>query len=195
MDDIRAIKKNMKLACKEAAAEMAELGSGMLYKYNCLAIEAFYNDYDPFWYRRTFSTYAAMRKYQGIPNFSGTEMTVSFGIRLSADNMGNPYRAHNTEWVFNRTYRYGIHGITDRNYSRTKWAKIKKTRKDGKEIEINFKPYKPDPFKDVGVKSHIPLRCDPSPKKIMDEYFEDFKEKDLPALAEECMNKAMAKYF
>ena len=84
-------------------------------------IDAFYNSYEPKYYKRTFSTYYGSNLYDNdnINNPSKVGNDFIAGIEVTSDNIpGHPYnrskkdKPNKTEWVFNRTYQLGIHGTT-----------------------------------------------------------------------------------
>ena len=100
-------------------------------------IQRFYNDYSPIVYERTGATWWAssgMQNYDSWSTYLGN-LEYQAGITVDPVNiqnkMGHPYRA-NTNWVFNRTWHYGIHGI-NRNSKRHKIVK-----KRGKEYEVSW---------------------------------------------------------
>lgn len=81
------------------------------------AIDAFYRHYSPIAYNRTYETYSASSyhkegykshvkeivKHGKIVGFTG-------GIIVDSENMSNDIYHDPTDYVFNRTYFYGIHG-------------------------------------------------------------------------------------
>lgn len=76
------------------------------------AIERFYADYRPYKYARTGSLFKGSDVARG--DSTGIKKTgngYQVGIIVSAD-YGNPYRANDAEWVFERAFSKGIHGWT-----------------------------------------------------------------------------------
>lgn len=101
-------------------------------------IERFYGDYSPIVYERTGATWWAssgMQNYESWSQYLG-DLQYQAGIYVDPANIaakrGHPYRA-NTQWVFNRTWHHGIHGI-NRNTRRYKMKK----RKNGREYEVSW---------------------------------------------------------
>lgn len=78
------------------------------------AIDRFYADYNPLYYNRTYSTYLASSGYDNLfspQNIHGSGNQWTAGITVGPANIpGKPYRA-DTDWVFDRTFNKGIHGI------------------------------------------------------------------------------------
>lgn len=79
---------------------------------NC--VDAFYNDWNPIYYDRTYSTYMASDGEDGVSNNysvketdSGFEITA--GINIDSSRLGTPYKDP-TDYVFQRTWEEGIHG-------------------------------------------------------------------------------------
>lgn len=100
-------------------------------------ITRFYNDYTPIAYERTGATWWAssgMQDYESWSQYLG-DLQYQAGITVDPMNiqakMGHPYRA-NTQWVFNRTWHYGIHGINKR------YKRFKIIKKHGKEYEVSW---------------------------------------------------------
>lgn len=100
-------------------------------------ITRFYNDYDPLYYRRTYSTYEGSSGYEDLfdsENIFRAGDIITAGIHVDSDYIfGNPYRAKNKDWVFRRTFERGIHGINTgnsfgkkrvRKYQRIKGKKV-----------------------------------------------------------------------
>ena len=122
------IRKSINNALEQTAIElnyMIEIMYGQ-------AIDAFYNSYEPDYYRRTFSTYYGSDLYDNPQINVATKMGNDYiaGITVSSDNIpGHPYNRspkdypNKTEWVFNRTYQFGIHGTT--MIERRQWGKNK----------------------------------------------------------------------
>ena len=108
---LKDIKKKYDKALDEFAQDIAlEIEEG--YEF---AIDSFYADYNPLWYDRTYSSYLGSSAYAlGIydpANFNVTGDVYTVGTTVSPEYIqGKPYRA-DTDWVFNRTFVKGIHGI------------------------------------------------------------------------------------
>lgn len=82
------------------------------------AISKFYSDYDPLYYNRTYSSYEGS---SGSKNLFSPENIFENGngwtAKISIDSSyipGNPYRA-DKDWVFERTFWKGIHGINTKH--------------------------------------------------------------------------------
>lgn len=107
-------------------------------------ISRFYNDYYPIVYERTGATWRAssgMQDYDSWSKYLG-DLYYQAGISVGSDNIqkkvGDPYKAsddyeNGTEWVFNRTWHYGIHGI-NKNTRRFKTRK----RKNGSTYVVSW---------------------------------------------------------
>ena len=103
-------KKKYNKAVKEFAQEIAH----EIERAYESVIDMFYEDYDPLYYRRTYSTYLASTGYNHLYepwNFQHIGDSYFVGINVDGSNIpGNPYRAYK-HWVFDRTFYKGIHGI------------------------------------------------------------------------------------
>ena len=79
------------------------------------AIDRFYADYNPLYYDRTYSTYLASSGYENLfssRNVYGNGHYWTAQIMVNPNYIpGNPYNAKSKQWVFNRTFSGGIHGI------------------------------------------------------------------------------------
>lgn len=78
------------------------------------AIDLFYNDYDPWYYDRTYSTYMASDGENGVSNLFNIKSTdagfeITAGITVDSSRLGRPYKDP-TDYVFKRTWQWGIHG-------------------------------------------------------------------------------------
>lgn len=93
---------------------MIEMAADMTYAIESAyesVIQSFYDDYNPRWYRRTYSTYEASNKINNPFGFSPISDGFESGIIVDSANIpGNPYRA-DKDWVFDRTFGQGIHGF------------------------------------------------------------------------------------
>ena len=78
------------------------------------AIDLFYADYNPLYYNRTYSTYEGSSGAKDLfspQNIYGSDNNWTAGIIVDPSFINNkPYRA-DTDWVFERTFVKGIHGI------------------------------------------------------------------------------------
>lgn len=88
-------------------------------------IVAFYEDYSPRTYERTFSTFTAglegrysdPNSYTANPQPRVAVRSIDVGqgreikMHISSEYIGSPYRAA-ADWVFDRTYVEGIHGFS-----------------------------------------------------------------------------------
>lgn len=133
------------------------------------AISDFYNDYTPYSYNRTCYTYYGSDAYDSFyKNIKQVKGGYKVGIHVSADNIpGNPYNAKNKEWVFNRTFTQGIHGYTKEELQ--EWET--KAHEKGKGFSWRFIAGQQEPMK-------------PSPKKIMDDWFKDFRKTGIAPIVE-----------
>lgn len=132
--DIEQIKKTYKNALEKTAQR---IGREIEKAYEA-QITRFYYDYTPIVYERTGATWWAsdgMQNYESWSQYLG-DLQYQAGITVDPANiqakMGHPYRA-NTMWVFDRTWRLGIHGI-NKNTRRFK----KKKRKNGSEYVVSW---------------------------------------------------------
>lgn len=146
---IKDIKKKYNKALQDFAEDVA-LNIEKAYES---AIDAFYADYNPLWYDRTYSSYMGSSAGTfGIfdpMNFQQGDNSYTVGTTISPEFIhGKPYRA-DTDWVFERTFVKGIHGINNRretNYNRTKLHKSKSKGVVGIEIQSrNIKNMHPTP--------------------------------------------------
>lgn len=117
---LKRTNKMMNVMLDKAAAYMKE-EFAFLY---ASTIVAFYEDYSPRSYERTFSTFAAgleggysdPNSYTANPQPRVDIRSIDGGqgreikMHISSEYMGSPYRAA-TDWVFERTYVEGIHGF------------------------------------------------------------------------------------
>lgn len=114
------IEKELKKALIPALKQTAVQINGLIEDEFEHAVYAFYQDYEPKYYRRTYSTYYASSLYdndEGLLNPKElSEGLFEAGISVSSDNIpGQPYykkgqHRPDKEWVFKRTYYKGIHG-------------------------------------------------------------------------------------
>ena len=102
----------MKRACNIASSRLADYVYENINKKYVETINKFYEDYDPIYYDRRYNLY---RGYSGFYNkikkrlSDGTYLT---GIEVGAEFIGNnPYKI-SADYVFNRAFEQGIHGIT-----------------------------------------------------------------------------------
>lgn len=78
------------------------------------AIDLFYNDYEPWYYDRTYSTYMASDGENGVSNLFNIKSTdagfeITAGITVDSSRLGQPYKDP-ADYVFKRTWQWGIHG-------------------------------------------------------------------------------------
>ena len=103
-DLIQDLKTYATSVCTSLAGQVRD----EMYKEAHFAIDSFYNDYDPIYYKRTKNHYnfkkKSFKKYYKNPHNS----IARGGIELCYENMDDLYRA-DTEYVFNLVY-LGYHG-------------------------------------------------------------------------------------
>ena len=173
---LKDIKKKYDKALDEFAQDIAlEIEEG--YEF---AIDSFYADYNPLWYNRTYSSYtgssAGALGIYNPTNFSVIDDVYTVGTTISAEYIpGKPYRA-DTDWVLERTFVKGIHGINNRDeqsYSRTKIHRSKKKGVTG-----------------ISIQSRNIKNMHPTPKVLMDKEFKKITAKRrMSKKFNECMNK------
>lgn len=142
--DIQSV-KGLEVLFNDAIKEFAEEVLFQIESEYESNIDRFYNDYNPLYYDRTYSTYMGSSGGYSLyspQNFSPIEGGYSVGINVDSSNIvGNPYRA-NKDWVFRRTYIKGIHGINAENIIKNKHRKFfKRTKKFGKTYGIKMRMY------------------------------------------------------
>lgn len=183
----KATLRNIKKHFNEVLQEFAEDVAFNIEKAYESVIDMFYADYgpnngDPWFYDRTYSTYQASSGYDQI--FSSNNIqhygnSYFSGIGVSSSNIpGDPYKAYK-EWVFNRTFYKGIHGISSvdvrekneqirQKYKRQR-ALMRKLKKKHKGLKIDSKMQ--------GLIKNIPKNMNPAPKKVMDRQFKKITKK------------------
>lgn len=166
---LRDIEKKYNIALKELAEEITYQIEN---SYETV-IDKFYEDYSPRYYDRTYSTYIGSDHYDDMFNFQQLGDTYLAGINVSSSNIpGSPYRA-DTDWVFDRTFYGGIHGI-----NRTDKIRMNKTRGRG---------YEKDLINITTIKN-----MHPAPKVLMDKEFKRItKKSNMDKLFNQAMNKAL----
>ena len=135
--DINIFKKAYRKALEKTAQR---IGREIEMAYES-QISRFYDDYSPIEYDRTYSTWWAssgLYDYKSWSQYLG-DLQYQAGITVTPENIqskrGDPYRA-DTDWVFNRTWHYGIHGINKR-YIRYK-IKTRGRGKNKKSYEVKW---------------------------------------------------------
>ena len=124
----KSIQEKVNVALTETLYEIGETIQDM-YKD---VIREFYRDYTPLWYGRTYSTFvgsSAYKDYSSLVNEIHPGI-YEVGIDVSAKYItGNPYKKANkfikskngyvasTEWIFDRTFYEGIHGVSKHDSS------------------------------------------------------------------------------
>lgn len=136
--DINIFKKSYRNALEKTAQR---IGREIEKAYEA-QIQRFYNDYNPIVYERTGATWWAssgMQNYNSWSTYLG-DLQYQAGIVIDPMNIqikrGHPYKA-NTEWVFNRTWHYGIHGI---NVNTRRYKIIKKGKREY-EVSWNYRQF------------------------------------------------------
>ena len=110
-----ALAEMKKRAMSVAPMIMNEIVKKMQLKFDD-CIDSFYADYSPWYYKRTYSSYLAVSSTVGelgsLCNVSdsGTAVVITAGIDVDGSRLGNPYYHDSGEYVFNRTWQWGIHG-------------------------------------------------------------------------------------
>lgn len=186
---IDGLKKMFNDAVKELSEEVLfQIESA--YESN---IDRFYNDYNPLYYNRTYSTYLASSGYSNLfspQNINPIEGGFMVGIGIDSNNIsGNPYRA-DTDWVFNRTYMKGIHGINATNlFSNTYEKKFRRVKGKlyAKTYQVKLVPSKKYALKrvsvgkiytgDVKIMDRTMSNLVPSPSAGMNKWWKKFKGK------------------
>ena len=161
------------------------------------AISLFYADYpDPLVYQRTYSTFLASNGYNdpfSPNNLYKTGDIWTAGIQVDHSFIpGNPYKA-DKDWVFDRTFNKGIHGInirTVRHRNATLWKKDKQKRllakyfsklnKNQKKIKVKTKGLIPlrQTLGTLSVQNlAIPKNMKHPPRKIMNKSFKEITNK------------------
>ena len=100
------VREKVRLATKDAAYEIAfEIESA----YES-AIDAFYASYTPRYYDRNYYTYTGSDSCNDISkNIEWDDEGFKTGIRVSSKFVNGGYKDP-VDYVFNRSYYYGIHG-------------------------------------------------------------------------------------
>lgn len=170
----------------EIANEMAEEVLWQIENTYESVIDEFYNHYNPLYYNRTFSTYLASSGYKDLyssQNFSPINDGYEVGINVDSGNIpNNPYRA-DTDWVFNRTFVKGIHGIsTRRGWGKTKEKKYQRIKgnktfeviyRQGATITKQKKYYEGN----IEIQQRIMSNMVPAPRTLMNKWWRQFTTK------------------
>lgn len=105
---LNRIKRQFNAAVKDMAGQMTYTIESAYQG----AIQAFYDDYYPKWYQRTYSTFEASDRANDMFGYNQMGNIFESGIHVDPSFIsGNPYRA-DKGWVFERTFVQGIHGFT-----------------------------------------------------------------------------------
>ena len=180
--DFSAFKKAYDTALKKTAQR---IGHEIEYAYEA-QISRFYDDYIPIEYDRTYSTWWAssgLYNYQSWSKYLG-DLQYQAGITVGVENLqakrGDPYNA-DTAWVFDRTWRLGIHGINRNNVRHKMVTKGRGKKKRTFEVKWAYRQFptntRPSPeheFKKAftQIKKHAHL----------DEVFSEFWAKEVAKL-------------
>jgi hypothetical protein len=150
------------------------------------AIDKFYGDYTPLYYNRTFSTYLASSGYDTLYspiNLYQQGDSYIAGIFVSSGNIqGNPYRA-SKDWVFDRTFIKGIHGIKAGNFFGKSLSKKFSRVKGNKYFEAiylrNSEVIKKTSYYKgrTQIQTRIMSDMHPTPKAIMEKEFKRITKK------------------
>lgn len=188
-----------------ALADMAaETTFAIEYAYESV-VQSFYDEYgpnngDPWYYKRTYSTYEASSRADDPFGYTPIEANVfESGIEVDHENiLGNPYRA-DKHWVFTRTFNEGIHGFFKtemegwkKNYFKRRVLSKKKKEKMQKYFNSMIK-HAPKKYKGITkesivsivaqnpdvtlLKSVAPTAKGSSPRAMMDKAFKQITKK------------------
>lgn len=147
----KEIRKKFPVAIKNILEEI-NFDIESKYKY---VIKQFYRHYGPIYYRRTYSLFLASNAYSDINKTikKMNEKEYVVGINVSSSNYpNNPYH-FDLDTVFTNAFERGIHGINE---------------------SIADSMNKKNKYKI----SNIPPKMEPSPKGIMDDWWEKYTAKD-----------------
>lgn len=136
------------------------------------SIQAFYDDYTPKRYIRTWNTYLASNAAKDArKSVQKKGKAYICGISVSSSFMKDAYRA-DTDWVFERTYAKGIHGFTSDYINRVRnWYKDPRgsdTAKPNKWVHAW------GTYGNINVKA--PRKMVPPPNKLMNDKFKKYNE-------------------
>lgn len=165
---LSAIENDIKKKFNKAISEMADEVTFQIDSAYETVIDKFYNDYTPKWYDRTYSTYEAARPLYDFMHIGDSYWA---GIQVDSANIlsANPYKMPKN-WVFDRTFYKGVHGITAsevRSWNRG--------RHRTEEIRIK-----------------APKQMRPTPKALMDKEFKNITSKKN---MDKFLNEAISKVF
>lgn len=180
--DISRFKKSYDNALKKTAQK---IGREIEYAYEA-QISRFYNDYTPIEYDRTYSTWwgsSGLYNYKSWSEYLG-DLQYKAGITVGAENLqnkcGDPYRA-DTEWVFDRTWRLGIHGINRNNIRHKMVTKGRGKKKRTYEVRWAYRQFptntRPSPQEEF-VKAFNKIKQ----HRHLDEVFSSYWVKELSKL-------------
>ena len=182
---VDAIVNQITAIAKEATKEIAEEVTVRLEIGYEKCIEEFYKDYrNPRYYDRTYSTFYASTGFGDMAIWKRcvkkNNRGYISGIIVDSSNITEePYRAE-TEWVFERTFNEGIHGMTPEEVSDADWLKPN-----------GLTPFYRYPLFYGGRLWHK-KPMSPTPKERMDKkYREMFKQ--LDDITKEKMNEAFGR--
>ena len=167
-------------------------------------IDVFYADYNPLYYYRTYSTYLASSGYKQLyspENYMSFDNYYNVGISIDSQKIpGNPYRA-DTDWVFNRTFEKGIHGINTRGAFGLRKPRLYR-RYYGESFPSGKSTFSVVKMKNQDVISNIVYRKNvrritntvmentvPAPKSLMNQWWRRYKtRKNLDSVYASIMN-------
>lgn len=163
----REIRKKTQIAINNA---LEEINFDIESKYE-YTIEQFYRHYDPIYYRRTYSLYLASNAHSDISKTIKkiNEKEYIVGINVSSSNYpNNPYH-FDLDTVFTNAFERGIHGINE-------------SVADSMNKKNKYKI------------SNIPPKMEPSPKRIMNDWWNKYKAKDnLDSIFRKHLNRIFKK--
>lgn len=179
--DIELYKKSYENAIEKTARR---IGREIEKAYEA-EIKRFYDDYDPISYERTYSTWWASDGYRNYPSWNKYLGNLQYEAGIVVDPMniqnkkGHPYRA-TTMWVFDRTWRLGIHGINKRNIRYKIKTKGRGKKKREYEVKWNYRRF--------------PTNTRPAPKTEFIKAFNKIKQhKNIDRIFSEYWNEEISK--
>jgi hypothetical protein len=171
-------------------------------------IDMFYQHYNPLYYDRTYSTYLASSGYEtlySLQNMNPIEVGYDVGINVDSSNIkDDPYRAE-TDWVFNRTWRFGIHGQdrgkrwgskSEKTFQRVKGWRLRNTYHvdliPGTEFGLKQTHVTHRYTGNISISQSFMTNMTPSPKVLMDKWWKKFNtKKNLDSIFAQIMDSKL----